>query len=194
MPTLHRIYMDDSGNVEPAATNDPNQRYGSISAVILEASYLENTFNASFDKVVERHFGRKPDGTPHNLHRRILAAPPEQGPFSILREEKKRAEWDAQALDMFDRAAYVVITACVDKVEWYWRYPTSGVDFYHVLVQAVLERCFYYLRNRGVAEVNIETKNQSRDRRLKEYYRSSLTNGFDYISAEKCSRSLHQKS
>jgi hypothetical protein len=193
MTTLFQIYMDDSGNVDPGATNDHNQRYGSISAVILESAYLDSTFNASFAKLVERHFGTKSDGTPHNLHRRVLNSPPEHGPFSILRDEKRRAAWDADAISMFSRAKYTVISASVDKIEWYWRYPNWSGDFYEVLVQAVLERSYYFLRTRGRAEVNIETKNQGRDQRLKEHYRNSLSTGFTYINGSKLSSVFSSK-
>ncbi len=188
--------MDDSGNVDASATNDHNQRYGSISAVILEAQYLDEVFNSSFAMLVERHFGTKADGTPHNLHRRVLNSPPDHGPFSVLRDDAKRAAWDADALSMFKRAKYVVITACVDKVEWYWRYPEWSGDFYEVLVQAVLERAYYFLRRDMIAEVNIETKNQGRDQKLKEKYKNALETGYTYISGEKlssvfCSKELN---
>lgn len=196
MPTPFRIYIDDSGNVDAAATNDPNQRFGSITAVILATDYIEGTFNDSFSALVERHFGKKEDGTPHNLHRRLLANPPDHGPFSVLKDPERRRSWNAAALSMFDRASYTVITAAVDKIEWYWRYPEWSGDFYQILVEAVLERSFYYLRNRdGVAEVNIETKNAGRDQKLKDNYKRSISDGgFQHISAEnlrKCFSSVN---
>lgn len=86
---------------------------------------------------------------------------------------------------MFDRASYSVITATVDKVAWYYLYPTWEGDFYEVLVQAALERAFYFLHNRnGVAEVNIETKGH-RDQRIKEKYRLGWLDGYPYIGAQK---------
>jgi Protein of unknown function (DUF3800) len=86
---------------------------------------------------------------------------------------------------MYERADYTVISACVDKIAWYHKYPNWNGDFYEVLVQAVLERAFYFLRKRGKAEVNIETKGGDRDQRLKEQYRKALTEGYNYISADK---------
>jgi hypothetical protein len=125
------------------------------------------------------------DGSPHKLHRRLLNSPPDHGPFSVLKDDEKRAAWDSEALSMFRRAKYTVIAACVDKVAWYWRYPTWSGDFYEVLVQAILERTFYFLKRRnGVTEVNIETKDH-RDKRIKEQYRRALVDGFYHISADK---------
>lgn len=185
MAELYRIYMDDSGNVDAGATNDPNQRYGSVTAVVLRADYLDEQFNRSFEALSLRHFGGQPDGKPHNIHRRLLANPPDHGPFSVLKDDSKRAAWDADCLEMLRTADYTVISACVDKVGWYWDYPNWRGDFYEVLVRAVLERSFYFLRNRGKAEVNLETKNPGRDQRIKEHFRRGLEGGFDYIDARK---------
>jgi hypothetical protein len=182
MSDLYRIYIDDSGNVDAQTTNKSDVRFGSITAVILNAAYQDTTFNPGFEKLSIRHFGERDGGGPHNIHRRALAKPPSQGPFAVLQDEEARKAWDAAALKMFDSADYVVVTACVDKVEWYHRYPTWDGDFYEVLVLAALERSFYFLKNRnGVAEVNIENKNPSKDARIKSAYRRVLDNGSDHI-------------
>jgi hypothetical protein len=140
MRTSYRIYIDDSGNLDPSTTNAPEVRYGSITGVIFESEYLDATFNASFPELVKKHFGTKENGSPLNLHRRILASVPEHGPFSVLRDVNKKAAWDSAALKMFETAQYTVVSACVDKVAWYFRYPNWNGDFYQVLVEAVLER------------------------------------------------------
>jgi hypothetical protein len=187
--TLYRIYIDDSGTVDPVATNAPTIRYGSITAVILADKYLQDTFNNSFQVLIERHFGKKADGTSQTVHRRVLNSPPDHGPFSVLKDDDKKKAWDIDCLSMYERAEYTVISACVDKVAWYYQYPSWDGDFYEVLVQAVLERAFYFLRNRGRAEVNIETKNTKRDQRLKEQYKIALKNGYSpYLSADKLQR------
>ena len=187
MKVPFQIYIDDSGNVDPGTTNDPNSRYGSLTAVILKAEYLTATFNPSFEALVTRHFGTATDGRPHNLHRRVLNSPPDHGPFSVLKDDNKRKDWDQAALRMFEKADYTVIFACVDKVHWYYAFPSWTGDFYQVLVDAVLERASYFLKNRnGLAEVNIETKNPGRDKRINDNYRDSITRrGFDYIKADK---------
>ena len=194
MPSLFRLYIDDSGNVDLPTTNKPDVRYGSISAVIFNAEYQEATFNPSFEQLSKRHFGEGKNGGCVNIHRRALAKPPQQGPFSILLDKDRRAAWDAAALRMFDTADYTVISACVDKVAWYHRYPDWSGDFYEVLVLAAIERAFYFLKNRdGVAEVNIETKNPDKDSRIKDAYRRVLIDGTDHIPSkrlQKCYASL----
>ena len=181
--------MDDSGNVDLPTTNKADVRYGSISAVILEDAYLQETFNGSFTTLSKKHFGGREDGRPHNIHRRALTKPPAEGPFAVLRDEDRRKAWDEGCLRMLRKAQYTVVTACIDKVAWYYHFPNWEGDFYNVLVEAVLERCFYFLNNRnGVAEINIEQKNPGTDERIKAAYRRALVEGFDFISAEKLQR------
>jgi hypothetical protein len=176
--------MDDSGNVDLVANNSHTIRYGSITAVIMDNEYLDDRFNPAFHKLVTKHFGTKPDGSQQTVHRRVLNSPPDHGPYSVLKDDRKRKAWDDECLSMYERADYTVISACVDKIAWYYKYPNWEGDFYEVLVQAVLERAYYFLRKRGVAEVNIETKGD-RDQRVKEQYKKALTDGYRFISADK---------
>ena len=43
MADLYRVYIDDSGNVDDKASNNPALRYGSVTGVILKAEYLDKT-------------------------------------------------------------------------------------------------------------------------------------------------------
>lgn len=186
MADLYRIYIDDSGNVDAATTNTPETRYGSVTAVIMGAHYLDNRFNASFAQLSKRHFGERGDGTAHNIHRRVIGHPPERGPFSVLRDPEKRGAWDAAALRMYAAADYTVITAVIDKVAWYYRFPEWRGDFYEVLVQAALERAWYFLKNRDLCgEVNIEHKSDDKNERIKAAYRQALVDGFQHIKPDR---------
>jgi hypothetical protein len=188
MTNLYRVYIDDSGNVDPKASNDPALRYGSVTGVVLSAAYLDKTFNSSFETISKRHFGTREDGRPHNLHRRLLGTPPAEGPFSVLSDQERRARWDTTALRMFKLAEFTVITVAVDKVAWYYHYPEWNGDFYDILVRGLLERLFYFLRYRGQAEVFIETKNGPRDLRVKHRFREGLEKGYDHIPAHRLQR------
>lgn len=185
MATQYRIFMDDSGNVDPAATNAPERRYGSVTAVIMPVDYLTEKFDKALPALSEKHFGLDGDGKPCRLHRRVLAGePPTQGPFAILRDPEKRRAWDADALMMFEKARYTVISACVDKIAWYYYFPNWRGDFYETLVSVILERCFYFLKNRdGKAEVFIENKNKSHDDRVSDAFRTAINRGYEHIHA-----------
>lgn len=178
MADAFRIYMDDSGNVDAKTTNAPEVRYGSITAVILPSDYLDSKFNPDFEAMCATHFGLDESGRPNPVHRRLLSSPPKSGPYAVLRDDERRAAWDAAALHMFGRAKYTVISASVDKVGWYFKYPEWRGCFYEVLVQCVLERCYYFLRHRGRAEVNIEWKDIPRNDSIKAAYRRALANGY----------------
>lgn len=178
--------MDDSGNVEPATTNAPERRFGAVTAVILATDYLNETFDKSLPALSERHFGLDEEGLPCRIHRRLLAGePPKQGPFSVLGNPERRKAWDGDALRMFQKAEYTVISACVDKVAWYYHFPNWSGDFYEVLVSVILERSFYFLKNRNATtEAFIENKNASHDERVRAVFHNALSNGFDRIPAK----------
>jgi hypothetical protein len=183
MSTLYRLYIDDSGNVDSKTNNTPELRYGSLTGVLFQGDYLEHRFNSSFVQLSKKHFGQRENDRPHNLHRRLLATKaPVDKPFSVLADPAARKAWDADALDMFTRSKYTVITACVDKIAWYYKYPRWNGDFYHILVEGILSRSYYFLHKRdAVAEVNVETKGD-RDQRLKEEYKRTLKDGYFHIT------------
>ena len=181
--------MDDSGNVDASTTNAPNVRYGSVSAVILQDQYITDLFHSSFEALSRKHFGERPDGRCHNIHRRAISSEKRRPPFDCLDDEGRMAAWNADYLRMIEKAKFTVVSVCIDKVAWYHKYPHWDGDFYEVLVSAALERCFYYLKNRdGVGEFSIETKNSNADQRIKAAYRNALTNGFDFINARSLQR------
>src|ERR1700730_10237159 len=154
----YRMFIDDTGNVDAKTSNDPLLRYGSITGVIFDRDYLSQTFDTSFRQVCKRHFGCDGTGVPHLLHRRVLAVPPKEGPFSVLRDESKRESWDSEAIRMFRLAKFTAITVSIDKIAFYYENPEWNGDFYEILVTNAIERFFYFLRSQGTGDVVIENK------------------------------------
>jgi hypothetical protein len=179
----YRIFVDDSGNVDPKTTNDPLLRYGSITGVVFKRDHLESVFEPNFNRLVADHFGLI-DGKPPLLHRRVLVKPPPTGPFAVLNDEKKRMRWDADCYDLIHETDYSVVTVCVDKVAFYYNNPNWRGDFYSVLVENVIERGYYLLRHVGTADVIVEQKSQ-RDLGIKQGFSRAMREGFRFISADR---------
>lgn len=179
------MFIDDTGDVTNSTTNAPQNRYASITGVIIDRAYLSSTFEPSFQKIVRRHFGARDDGSPIVLHRRQMISPPQKGPFSCLKDDTKRAAWDASCLDMMTRASYTVITACLDKVAFYYHHPKATLDVYETLIQNAVERYFYFLRSNGSGDVVVESQNPGTDRAIKERFRHVIENGTEHINAAK---------
>lgn len=179
------MFIDDTGDVTNSTTNDPVQRYASISGVIFDRGYLAETFEPSFQKIVIRHFGTTESGAAPVLHRRQMVKPPLKGPFACLRDGPKRASWDAACLDMMTRASYTVITVCLDKVAFYYHHPKATLDVYETLIQNAVERYFYFLKAHGTGDVVVESQNPGTDAIIKARFRSVIEGGTEHISADK---------
>lgn len=184
----YRIYIDESGDTHPATTNDKQRRYLSLTGVILKRDYADWAFQSSFDELRERHFAHGLFG-PVVLHRRTIIA--KEGPFSCLKNEKCRAAWDRDFLSFLRNSEFWVITSCIDKVAFYYRYPTWERDPYSMCILNLLERYFYFLeRNGGQSDIFADQRNPRDDKILCQAYREFYLNGSDHISADKIQRRL----
>ena len=183
------MFIDDTGDVDNAATNDPKRRYASITGVIFEWGYYHRTFDPSFRALKERHFGLTRKGRPPILHRHNLMA--KQGPFQVLNDRERLEKWDREALSMYDRATFTVITTAVDKISFYYQNPRWLDDIYLMLVQNAVERFFYFLRaNNGTGDVMAEALSDKHDKALKAKYRYVVERGTEHINAESIQRRL----
>jgi|GEM_PF-1218306 len=189
--TRYRMFIDDTGNVDNAATNDVQRRFAGITGVILELDYLRETFEAGFLRLKERHFGLTGKGRPPVLHLRQMKRG--AGAFKVLTDANARAKWEAACLRMYNKAEYTVITTCIDKVAFYAAYPKWQGSVYEMLVGDAIERYFYFLRYKGVGDVMAEAINKDKDNELKELYRRFYERGTDHIKAERLQKVLTSK-
>jgi len=186
-----RMFIDDTGEVDNAATNQPERRFASITGVIFDLDYYHNVFDASFRKVKFTQFGDTIRGRPPILHRRALIDA--SGAFACLQNAEVRAQWDARCLDMYRRADYQVVTTCVDKVAFYYHHPDWSGEIYSMLVQNAIERYWYFLRaHDGIGDVVAESIGKP-DLALKARYATAYENGTDHISAENIQKRLTSK-
>lgn len=176
-----RMFIDDTGNVDQAASNHPQRRFASITGVIFEWEYLNLVFNTGFSKLKHRHFGVMPNGKPPILHLRKLKQA--EGPFRVMTSLEKREAWQRDCYSMYRRAQYHVITVSVDKIAFYHAHPNWQGDVYALLVGNAIERYFYFLRNRGTGDVMAEAVNGPLDEQLKDLYRRYYHEGTDHIGA-----------
>lgn len=178
------MFIDDTGDVTPTTSNTPSTRYASVTGVIFERSYLIETFEPGFHKIVGRHFGTDENGRAPVLHRRKMISPSHSGPFACLKNEEKRAAWDKSCIGMMTRANYTVITVCLDKVAFYYHHPNAQLDVYEILIQNAVERYFYFLRAHGAGDVVVEAQNPGTDAAIKERYRHIMDSGTEHIRPE----------
>jgi hypothetical protein len=178
------MFIDDTGDVKNIASNHPQQRYAGITGVIFEMDYLRETFEPSFLKLKEKHFGINPEkGRPPILHLRKMKAG--VGAFTKLLDGARRAAWEDECLSMYRRAKYTVVTMGVDKIAFYAKYPNWNDSIYALLVGNVIERYFYFLRFSGSGDVMAAAVNDKMDRTLRDLYKRFYNYGTDHIPADR---------
>jgi len=86
---------------------------------------------------------------------------------------------------MFQNTEYTAIIAAVDKVGFYHKYPNWDGDFYDIVIEAVAERYFYFLKNANSSgDIIVEAKSKPRDRAIEQAYTKHFVHGFDYIKPD----------
>ncbi len=178
------MFIDDTGEVDNAATNDDERRFASITGVIFEWGHYYHTFVPNFRDLRSKHFGLNKNNKPPVLQRRAILG--KEGKFSALDNTNNKRKWDADCLQMYRQHNYHVITVCIDKVAFYFRYPKWREEIYLLLIQNALERYYYFLKSRkGVGDVMAEAIGLKPDRALSARYERVYQNGtLDLKAAE----------
>ena len=112
---MYRLYIDETGNPDLAASRDPNHRYLSLTGVIVEQHYVKQTLTPRLNELKQEIFDPDPD-EPIILHRRAILQ--RNRPFHALRDQKVAADFDKKLLSLLSDCEYVVITEVIDTGPW----------------------------------------------------------------------------
>jgi hypothetical protein len=177
----YRLYIDEVGNPDMGASEDPNHRYLSLTGVILELSYVERTVHPGLEALKRKYFGSHPD-EPVVFHRKELVN--RLPPFEALREPSIRQQFDEELLCFLRETEYTVLTAVIDKLEHRERYQVWRYDPYHYCLHVLMERYVMWLRRRGAhGDAMAESRGGKEDRRLKESFERTCRRGTDHMDS-----------
>jgi hypothetical protein len=175
----YRLYIDEVGNSDLAASTHPNHRYLSLTGVILELGYVSEVVFPAIEGLKQKYFDSHPD-EPVILHRKELVN--KRFPFHALKEPKIEQNFNQDLLDLLRALDYVVITVVIDKLEHQQRYQVWRFDPYHYCLQILVERYVLWLKDRGVqGDVMAESRGGKEDRRLKDSFTRVYENGTEYV-------------
>jgi hypothetical protein len=187
----YRLYVDEVGNSDLNASNDPNHRYLSLTGVIMELGYVQTTVFPAVEGLKTHYFSSHPDD-PLILHRKELVN--KRYPFHALREPEIERQFNIDLLALLGDLNYTVITTVIDKLEHQRRYTTWRYDPYHYCLAVLLERYIFWLEQRRVVgDVLAESRGGKEDRRLKDSFERLCDNGTEYVPATKFARFLTSK-
>ncbi len=184
----YRLYIDEVGNSDMGASEDPNHRYLSLTGVILELGYVEKTVHPGLEAMKKEFFGSHPD-EPVIFHRKELVN--RRPPFEALRDPSVRQRFDEELLRFLRETEYTVLTVVIDKLEHRERYQVWRYDPYHYCLHVLMERYVIWLRRRGArGDAMAESRGGREDRCLKKSFRRICRNGTDYMDSARFRETL----
>jgi len=176
---LYRIYIDEVGNHDLAHAEDPNQRFLSLTGVILESQYTGDVFQPEMVQLKREFFQQDPD-EPVIFHRKELVN--KRRPFQALRNPDVEARFNTALLLALARWNYTVITVVLDKLEHRQRYQVWQFHPYHYCMTVLLERFVLFLHYSGHrGDVMVESRGGKEDNKLMESYSRLYQRGTDNI-------------
>jgi hypothetical protein len=186
-----RMYVDEVGNADLKASQDPNHRYLSLTGVVFELEYVDRVVAPELEVLKRRYFKAHVD-EPLIFHRKELAN--RKYPFQALRDPGVEAAFNTDLLYLLTRLQYKVITAVMDKLEHCQRYPAWQHHPYHYCQDVLLERYVASMERVGkVGDVLAESRGSRPDRELKSAYQDIYANGTEWVSGEVFQQHLTSK-
>lgn len=178
----YRMYVDEVGNADLGASTDPNHQYLSLTGVVMELDYVEETAFPRLERLKAKYFASHPD-EPVILHRKELVN--QKPPFDCLRDLETRRRFDRDLLQLLEDLDYMVITAVIDKLEHLNRYHAWRFDPYHYCLTVLVERFVRWLAKQdAVGDVMVESRGGQEDMRLKRVFEHLYENGTDFVGPE----------
>jgi len=180
---LYRIYIDEAGNHDLTHADDPNQRFLSLTGVILESRHTLEVVQPEMDQIKREFFQSDPD-TPIIFHRKEMVN--RVPPFHALRDPQTEQAFNGRLLTCLARWDYRAITVVIDKKAHRDQYQMWHYHPYHYCLAVLLERFVLHLHygsNRG--DVMVESRGRIEDEKLKDSYRRLYRNGTDKIAVER---------
>ena len=177
---LFRLYIDEVGNHDLTHAENPNERFLSLTGVIVESQYCINELVPSMEQIKRHYFSKDPD-VPIIFHRKDIVN--KRNPFQALRDPEVEAEFNETLLSQLSSWSYRVITVVIDKYAHKERYAKWQFHPYHYCLSVMLERYVLFLHygsNNG--DEMVESRGGIEDRKLVESFEGLYQNGNKNIS------------
>lgn len=176
------MYVDEVGNPGMNAKALPNERYLSLTGVMIELEHVRDVVGPTIEALKQTHFHPHPDD-PMILHRKELVN--KKPPFAALNDPVVEAAFNADLLLLIRDLDYKVVTVTIDKLEHQQRYGQWAAHPYHYCMLALLERFCHFLRFApGVGDVMAESRGGGEDLALKQAFRDVYERGTMFVRAE----------
>lgn len=188
---LFRMYVDEVGNHDLTHADDPNQRFLSLTGVMLESNYARLTFQPELEQLKRDYFQTDPD-EPVIFHRKEMVN--KKPPFHSLRNAVIEQAFNTELLTSLARWDYTAITVVIDKKAHRDQYATWHFHPYHYCMTVLLERFILFLHyNNHRGDVMVERRGGQEDRKLMDSFQRLFDRGTDNISVQRWQACLTSK-
>ena len=178
----YRLYIDEIGNSDLGSSQNPNQRYLSLTGVIVDLNYVNNCLFPEMEELKRKYFGSHPD-EPIVFHRKELVN--RVSPFAELRNAKIEKAFNGELLSSLESWQYSVVTVVLDKLQHMEQYQVWRYDPYHYCLKMLVERYVRWLqRCNAVGDVMAESRGGREDLRLKKSFERVHVEGSEWVTPE----------
>ncbi len=170
----YRLYIDESGDHVYRDLTEPAHRFLCLLGCwFRNPDYLK--FHATLEVFKARHLPHHPDD-PVVLHREDMINA--RKAFKNLRDDDKRALFDAELLDVIRAADFRIIAVVIDKAVLRDLYGEAAAHPYHLGLGFMLQRYAGYLNHiNRVGDVMAEARGGAENRLLAESYERVYSRG-----------------
>jgi hypothetical protein len=180
----HRMFVDEVGHAGQGRVRHENDRYLSLSGLIIEQSEYRNVLIPRLDELTRGFFGTKPDGTPIILHRKELLH--RKPPFDLLQNEFYAANFDAELLQLIEDVDFKIVTVVLDKVDYLDRFNEWRLHPYNYCMEILAERYVLHLEEMdGTGDIFAEARGKADDGYLQMALGYVTQNGNFYLERER---------
>lgn len=173
--SLFRLYIDEVGNHDLTHAENPNERFLSLTGVIIESQYCINELIPSMEEMKRNFFSKDPD-VPIIFHRKDILN--KRNPFQALRDPLVEADFNENLLSQLNDWSYRVITVVIDKWAHKEKYTKWQFHPYHYCLSVMLERYVLFLHyGKNTGDVMVESRGGVEDRKLEESFEGLYQKG-----------------
>ena len=177
---MYRIFIDEIGNSDLISSGDPNQRYLSLTGVVMHLDHHQSTVADEMSHLKSMFFGD--DSVV--LHRKDILN--RNHPFQVLEDDNLRARFDSRLLHLLTSWQYRAITVVIDKQEHRDRYGIWHFHPYHYCMMVLMERYVMHLEGLGeTGDVMAESRQRKDNEKLDESYGRFYERGTEYVSSRR---------
>ena len=170
----YRLYLDESGDHVYRETGEIAHRFLCLLGCWFQnPAYLR--FHQDLENLKAAHFHHHPDN-PVILHRDDIIN--RRKVFKALQDDHKRAEFDANLLEIIRAAEFCVVAVVIDKGALRAAYGETAGHPYHIGLGFLLQRYAGYLNHiNRVGDVMAEARGGREDSLLQESYQRVYQHG-----------------